>query len=191
MDNNSEESYSREKVLWMVLIPQFVLLLISVIWISVFPRANVLVYLKITPMPVLCGILTGIALAFTGYGFYIFSKKTKFLYETVELFEETLAPAFKNLKISDMISLSIISGFCEEIFFRGLMQPAFGMIIASLAFGLLHLPGFKFWFYAIWASLSGGLFGWLFIISHSLWIPITAHAINNIIGMILLTKLKR
>ena len=183
--------YSREKVIWMVSIPQIVILAISIIWISLFPNSNIFGYLRFTLKPVLFGLLTGSCLAMVGYGFYNFAKKTKIFYETVELFEQMLAPAFKNLKLIDMISLSMVSGFCEEIFFRGLLQGLCGIIIASIAFGLLHLPGLKFWFYAIWATLSGALFGWLFIMSHSLWLPITAHTVNNIIGMILLTKLEK
>lgn len=183
--------YSREKVIWMVVIPQIILLIISTVWIYFIPKDNVSIYFKFNYKILLCGIVTGIGLALTGYGFYIFSKKTKKFYNTVELFEKLLAPAFENLKILDIILLSLISGFCEEIFFRGLLLPKFGIVLASIAFGLLHFPGLKFWFYALWAALSGALFGYLFIISHSLWVPITAHAINNIIGMILLTKLKR
>ena len=83
------------------------------------------------------------------------------------------------------------SGFCEEIFFRGLLLPKIGIILSSLAFGLLHLPGRRFWIYALWASLSGALFGFLFLTFNSLWIPITAHATNNIIGMMLLKRLEK
>jgi len=86
--------------------------------------------------------------------------------------------------------MSIASGFCEEIFFRGLLQPKLGIIIASIAFGLLHLPGLKYWFYAVWAAVSGAILGLLFIYSGSLWVPITAHAVNNIAGMMLLKKIK-
>ena len=185
-----ETNYSREKVLWMAVLPQAVLLAISILWIFLIPKYNVSPYLKFSWQPILGGLLVGFGLAMSGYGFYNFTKKTKKFYETVELFEQVLAPAFRNLKLPDVILLSIVSGFCEEIFFRGLMQPAFGIILASIAFGLLHLPGFKFWIYALWAALSGALFGFLFIMTSSLWFPIIAHATNNIIGMILLTKMK-
>lgn len=187
----TETTYSREKVLWMAVIPQAVLLAISILWIFLMPKYNVSVYLKINWQPIVGGLITGVGLAMSGYGFYNFTKKTKKFYETVELFEQVLAPAFKNLKLPDIIVLSIVSGFCEEIFFRGLMQPVFGIVLASIAFGLLHLPGFKYWIYALWASLSGALFGFLFIMTSSLWFPITAHAVNNTIGMVLLTRLEK
>ena len=191
MNKESPETYTREKIIWMVTVPQLAILLISILWIYFTPHDNVAKYFHFGFRPVLFGVLTGILLSGFGYGFYWFSKKTKMFYETVELFEVLMAPAFKNLKPPDMVLLSLVSGFCEEIFFRGLLLPRFGIIISSTAFGLLHLPGFKFWIYMLWATLSGALFGVLFLITKSLWLPICAHAVNNMIGMFLLTRLKR
>ena len=180
----------REKLIWMTLVPQFILLLISIAWINIFPNDNVFKYLHLNLKILVVGILAGILLALAGYGFYKYTKKTNKFSATVELFEKMLAPTFKNLKALDIISLSLISGFCEEIFFRGLILPVFGIVIASIAFGLLHLPGKRFWVYAAWATLSGFLLGWLFILSNSLWLPIIAHVVNNIVGMFMLKKLK-
>ena len=186
----SNESYPRKRVLWTAMIPQIVLLGIAVLWIFLFPKFNIFDYLKFEFKFIVIGFFVGLALAFAGYGFYNFSKKTKKFYETVELFEELLSPAFKDLRLVDIVLLSCVSGFCEEIFFRGVLQKAFGIVLASVGFGLLHLPGLKFWIYALWATLSGVLFGILFNVSGSLWLPITAHITNNIVGMILLSKLK-
>lgn len=36
--------------------------------------------------------------------------------------------------------MSVSSGIAEETFFRGIMQPAFGLVATSLFFGLLHFP---------------------------------------------------
>ena len=188
MDSNQ---HSREKILWMAIIPQFVLLLISIGWIYNLPRDNVLVFLKFDPKALFEGLLTGVGLATAGYGFYRLSKKTKSLCDIAELFEKILAPTFTNLKIIDVVFLSLTAGFCEEIFFRGLLLPKIGIIFSSVAFGLLHMPGKKYWIYTVWATLSGALFGWLFLLSKSLWLPITAHAVNNIIGMVLLTRMKK
>ena len=83
------------------------------------------------------------------------------------------------------------SGFNEEIFFRGLLFPRIGLILSSVAFGLLHFPGKKYWIYAVWATCSAALFAYLFFLSNSLWLPITAHATNNLIGMVLLTRMAK
>ena len=175
----------------MTLIPQVILLIVSITWVFIAPKYNILTYLKFNFVVIILGAVAGSGLALAGYGFYSFAKKTNKFYEIVELFEKGLAPAFRNLKLVDIILLSLVASFSEEVFFRGLLQQVFGIIIASIAFGLLHLPGFKYWVYALWATLSGVLFGFLFVFSGSLWLPISAHAINNVIGMILLTKLEK
>ena len=187
----NQEIYTREKTLWTVLIPQMILMVISILWICLVPGDNIARYLKFNLQALFIGSVTGVSLSFLGYVFYKWAKRKKRFLETIELFENVLSPAFKNFRIIEIILLSLVSGFCEEIFFRGLLQPKFGILIASLAFGSLHLPGLKYWIYALWATLSGALFGLFFILANSLWFPITAHAVNNIMGMILLTKVKK
>lgn len=180
---------SREKILWASIIPQMIIMTISTLWVYFSKSNEISNYLQFNFTLFFQGILAGIVLAFAGYLFYRFAKKTKIFYETVELFEERLAPVFKNLKPRDIMILSLVSGFSEEVLFRGLVLPTFGIVIASISFGLLHLPGFKYWIYALWATLSGFLLGFLLILSGSLWLPITTHVTNNIIGMIMLRKL--
>ena len=183
---------SREKLLWTVLIPQMILLTISTLWIYFDSKNYVLQYFKKFNIQILiCAIITGIILAILGYVFYKWMKKTKRFYSMVELFEEVLSPSFSNLKQQDVIILSMVSGFSEEIFFRGLLYTHFGISVSSLAFGILHMPGFKFWVYAVWATLSGALFCILLSFSGSLWLPIIAHIINNIIGMFILRKINK
>lgn len=182
----------RIKLLWKAIIPQMILLVISTLWISFFPKDNIAIYLtNIKPVFILYGICVGILLAFAGYFFYWISKKLDKNSPTVELFEKMLAPTFSILKASDIFILSITAGFAEEFFFRGLVLKSFGIVIASIAFGLLHLPGKRYWIYALWATLSGALFGYLFLLTNCLWLPIIAHSINNIIGMFMLKKVNK
>lgn len=185
----SRPEVTREKTIWMILTPQIAMLLISILWIYFFPKDNVYRYFNFSLWILFEGLLTGFGLALAGYGFYFFAKKTKKFYEAVELFEQVLSPAFKNLKLIDLFLLSFISGFNEEVFFRGLLFPRVGIILSSLAFGLLHFPGKKYWIYAVWATCSAALFAYLFFLSNSLWLPITAHFTNNFIGMVLLTRM--
>ncbi len=182
---------SREKILWTVIIPQMILLTISTLWIYFDSKNYVLQYLKKFNIKIFaCAVITGVILAFLGYGFYKWMKKAKKCQGIVELFEDVLSPAFSNLQPRDIVILSMVSGFSEEIFFRGLLFTHFGIIVSSLAFGILHMPGFKFWIYAVWAALSGVLFCFFLSLSGSLWLPIIAHIINNMIGMFILQKVK-
>ena len=135
--------FARKKTMLMILLPQGVILLISILWVLFFPKDHVSKFFHFSFQVLFEGLLTGAGLALAGYGFYFFAKKTKKFYEAVELFEQVLSPTFKNLKLVDLFLLSSISGFNEEVFFRGLLFPKVGMILSSLAFGALHFPGKK------------------------------------------------
>ena len=181
----------RKSVFISVVIPQIVLLLISITWITFFPKDNVIKFFKLDILHITLGIVIGFLLAFAGYLFYLFAKKTKIFYATVELFEDMLSPNFIETTVIDAILISIISGFCEEVFFRGLLAQKIGIIFSSIAFGLLHFPGVKFWIYGVWATCSGMLLCWLLNFTGSLFPPIATHAINNFIGLVLLINLAK
>ncbi len=194
MKNNSSttnQTNIRFEIVSKLLIPQGTLLAISVLWMLIFPNDCVIKYFKLNLQVLLIGLGAGIALAFAGYGFYFFAKRTKLFYEAVELFEQNLSPIIKRLGVLDIILLSCVSGSIEEIFFRGLIFKKVGIIISSIAFGLLHLPKPRFWIYALWATGSGAILALLFFWSDSIWTSIIAHVTNNLIGMILLKNLKQ
>src|SRR3989338_5814823 len=183
---------NRESILWTISIPQVILIIISMIWIYFDTGINIASKFNFNYKILILGIIIGGGLSASGYGFYRLMKHYKNISSfssIVNFFEQYLSPAFQNLKSIDFIVLSIISGFTEEIFFRGLLLQRTGIIISSLAFGALHLPGFKLWIYAIWAFLSGVFFCYLYIFSGSLWLPIIAHTVNNIIGMFMLKRM--
>src|SRR5438093_1472529 len=65
---------------------------------------------------------------------------------------------------------------CEELAFRGFMQPLFirslgvgpGIALSAAGFGLLHLPQYGFtWQHGILITLAGAAFGWMRWISGS------------------------
>jgi membrane protease YdiL (CAAX protease family) len=82
-------------------------------------------------------------------------------------------------------ALGIAAGVGEEMLFRGVVQyelgTRFGDVLAvglaSIVFGALHAvtP-----LYAILASLASVYFGWLYLESGNLAVPIAAHAIYDI-----------
>lgn len=80
----------------------------------------------------------------------------------------------------DLVLLSVFSGIGEEVFFRGAVQPEFGIVIASLAFGLLHVgPDRRFVIWTVWAVAAGFLFGALFIATGGIAAPVIAHTLHN------------
>jgi uncharacterized protein len=93
----------------------------------------------------------------------------------------------KPLVWADLIWLGLLPGLSEELLFRGIMLPAFGLnllavIISSLLFGVLHLSGANQWPYVVWATIVGFALGYVALITGNLLIPITAHIITNLVS---------
>jgi hypothetical protein len=101
----------------------------------------------------------------------------------------------KPLALPDLIWLGLLPGLSEELLFRGVMLPAFGLdhvavIFSSFCFGILHLSSINQWSYVVWASIVGVIFGYSALISDNLLVPIVAHILTNIISSYL-WKLQR
>jgi membrane protease YdiL (CAAX protease family) len=94
---------------------------------------------------------------------------------------EELAPALVDrMRTSDLVLISVFSGVGEEMFFRGAVQPEFGLTVAALAFGLVHVgPDRRYLVWTVWAILAGFLFGFLYRFSGGLLAPVVAHSLHN------------
>ena len=86
--------------------------------------------------------------------------------------------------ISSILLIGVITGFSEEIFFRGTMQNIFesrpmnlhvSIWFTAIIFSVLHFQFFGF----IPRLLLGAIFGYLMVWTGSLWTPIIAHTLNN------------
>jgi membrane protease YdiL (CAAX protease family) len=97
---------------------------------------------------------------------------------------EDVAPIFSQLKVMDILIVASASGFCEEVFFRGVMQNQLGLIWTSIIFGLFHGPSLKHLSYGLWATLMGLFLGWTLDYTGSLWVPIIAHSLNNTLSLL-------
>lgn len=91
-------------------------------------------------------------------------------------FRELLGPVTGN----QIAFFAVSSGIAEELFFRGALQPAVGIIVASLVFGLVHIgPNRAFLPWTLWAIAMGFVFGGVYWLTGSLVGPILAHAAIN------------
>lgn len=88
-----------------------------------------------------------------------------------------------------VLIVGVLTGFSEEIFFRGSMQRIFGetsiknwMAVWSVAliFSAMHFQFFGF----VPRVLMGVFFGYLFLWTGSLWPSVFAHALNNSIVVV-------
>lgn len=100
-----------------------------------------------------------------------------------EFFKELTAIRSWKEGAAKTLVLALTPALCEEIFFRGLLLPAWsrkfgwllGNLFASLAFALAHGNLLYFHFYLLLGFFMGALMKW----KNSLWLPILAHFANN------------
>jgi len=93
----------------------------------------------------------------------------------------------KPLLWPDLIWLGLLRGLSEELLFRGVMLPAFGLdlaaiVVSSLCFGILHLSGSEQWPYVVWATAVGLLLGYSALLTGNLLVPIVAHICTNLVS---------
>ena len=93
---------------------------------------------------------------------------------------QELKPIIEPLSALEITLLALASGFAEELFFRGAMQPVLGLLVTSIIFGAVHTgPKRVFLAWSIWAFVMGLLFGLIFELTGVLWGPVLAHALIN------------
>lgn len=87
------------------------------------------------------------------------------------------------------VALAGVSGFAEEVFFRGALQPRVGWAAASLLFGLAHFaPRRELWPWTLFAVGAGGLLGGLYALTGNLVAPIATHFLVNAVNLRLLAR---
>lgn len=98
--------------------------------------------------------------------------------------ERVIADVLAGLTPSDALALALISGFAEELFFRGAVQGSWGIVPATLLFGLLHTgPGRPFLLWTLFALVAGAVFGALALFRGNLLAPIAAHVLVNAVNL--------
>jgi sodium transport system permease protein len=92
-----------------------------------------------------------------------------------------------------ILLMGISPGICEEILFRGAIQgslekkwkPVKSILVTSILFGLLH-----FSVYRLFATTVIGIgLGWMVYMSGSLYPAMIAHALNNILALVILPEI--
>ncbi|MEI7474669.1 MAG: CPBP family intramembrane glutamic endopeptidase [bacterium] len=140
-----------------------------------FIHFNVKTLLIAIPITLLLTIANIFALEFL-YKYVSFFKKLKEAYDHI-------VPMLKKITFPEVIMISLISGFAEELFFRGVIQSVFGILIGALLFGGFHVGNKKTIPYGIYAMGIGFFFGYLFHVSNNLFLPISVHILNNFIAL--------
>ncbi len=127
------------------------------------------------------GIVTGVALL----GFWQAGLR---LLPSAAALEETLAEMLRGIEMPEVVVLALLSGFAEELFFRGAVQSAWGWPLATALFALLHVgPGAAFRSWTLFAAVAGLAFAGLMLWRGNLLAPVVAHALVNAVNLRRLT----
>jgi membrane protease YdiL (CAAX protease family) len=95
-----------------------------------------------------------------------------------------LAELLGKRSLRECIVLAVASGVAEETFFRGVLQPALGWLLASLIFGLIHFaPKRELLPWTGFALAAGLVLGALFESTGNLVAPIVAHVGINAVNL--------
>jgi uncharacterized protein len=181
----SSPTFSRMKLINLTIVLEATLLLAATFW-SQFSGMKLLALFTWKTSAALIGIAVGIGMAISAYGLLVLSRQLPWLKQLREMTDRLLIPLVQELKPLDMVLISILSGFCEEVFFRGVVQRQLGLVITSIAFGLLHDPTFSNVSYSLLTCIYGLVLGYLFLMTGNIWAPILAHATHNLITLLVL-----
>ena len=134
----------------------------------------------------LLGILTAVCTVFMGLLSYR-------LLPVMRKISEELAPRLVDgADSTSLVLVAIFSGVGEEAFFRGAVQQEFGLVVASLLFGLAHVgPDRRYLVWTAWAVMAGFVFGVLYDISGGLLAPVLAHSAHNAATLLLWKRSRR
>ncbi len=98
-----------------------------------------------------------------------------------------LGPRLPDVGLGSIVLVAVLSGVGEEILFRGWLQTQGGIVVASVLFGGAHIWGKEGIPYGLYAIGMGFVLGGLFeYTGQTLWAPILAHAVNNLLGFLAL-----
>ena len=95
-------------------------------------------------------------------------------------FEAMLRALLGSLDRSQAIGLALLSGFTEELFFRGAVQGAWGPVWATALFTVLHTGRERgLWVWTVFAAIAGLAFAALVVWTGNLLAAMVGHALVN------------
>ena len=104
---------------------------------------------------------------------------------TARRLEDELVALTGPLRVDEAYALAFFSAIAEEVFFRGAMLPAWGLLASTVLFGVLHIgPGRSFLVWTASALIAGWGLGALTLwAGGALLAPIAAHALVNAVQL--------
>lgn len=125
-------------------------------------------------------LLGAVAGALMGLGAVFLSRLAVHRFDWARTLHREFRARLGPLSESESLVLALASSTGEELFFRGALVPAMGLVGSSACFAILHIgPGLRFLPWTFSALVAGLLFGQLFLWSGDLTGPVVAHFVVN------------
>lgn len=107
----------------------------------------------------------------------------RYIFPLARELERSIAKILSSVDVSEAVALAILSGFAEELFFRGAVQGAFashGWFWAAILFAVLHTgSGKAFRLWTVFAFIAGVVLGLLMHWRGNLLAPVVGHMVVN------------
>lgn len=105
-------------------------------------------------------------------------------FDAMQQLEAQIAATIGPIERGEVLVLALLSGFAEELFFRGAMLLAWGPWVSAVLFALMHSGrGSAFRFWTVFALAAGGLCTLLTLVTGNLLAAIVAHVAVNAINL--------
>ena len=144
----------------------------------------------------LLGIGVGLLLLGTNYLLVEYGSRYFTFFRMIKrLIEHEISPLFRQISLSAIALIALVSGLAEELLFRGILQAEIGIWLSSILFGAAHVWRKTAIVYGLYAAAVGLFFGAIYLWSDNLWVPTLAHMVNNFAALLYyehyLSKIKR
>ncbi len=193
LSDPTEKPFDRQTIVTISIAIEALLLLATTAW-CYFAEIDLRSLFKFNLATLLWGISAGLAISTINMAILYLSQKLAnrlFIFQSMhDLLKYEMIPLFGQLTVADSILIALASGFCEEVFFRGVVEATGGIATSSICFGLAHLPSFYYFPYALWAFAVGLVMSFLMAGTGSIFAPVAAHTIVNIISINVLRYIK-
>ncbi|MEW5976045.1 MAG: CPBP family intramembrane glutamic endopeptidase [Acidobacteriota bacterium] len=162
------------------------LLVIALIWVYFQDRLS---WSLFWPLEIEALVLQGAAGLATALFMILLSIYASKNFLWAQMLEDEVSKILVPLQVWEIGAIAILSGVAEEVFFRGAFQPVFGLVPASLLFGLAHLvPRKEFLPWSFYAVFAGFLLGSVFELTRSLLPVVLAHTLVNFVLIVILNR---
>jgi len=170
-----------------VVINEIFYFLIAIFGIGYLTRKNLKTTLKDLGLkkPALLNILTGFSVGIT---LILLVTILSAIFQYLGFVNENIDWTKNFINIQNAFILGISAGICEEILFRGALQPKFGILLTALFFAFLHVQYHELWMLFI-IFIIGAVLGYVRKFGNTTT-SIIAHSTYDIVQMLMLCFVK-